>query len=51
MVKKMKKVFPVNIVVDKNICASVLINNSFAIKNYKILHFKDFNRASHLNDV
>ena len=52
MVKRMKKVFPINVVVDKNLFLHLrtifTINNSFAMKNDKITHFENFNHASYL---
>ena len=52
MVKRMKKVFSINIVGDKKLFlhlqVKTKINNSFAIKNDKISQFENFNRASHL---
>ena len=52
MMKRMKKVFPINIVGDKKLFlhlqVNTKINNSFAIKNDKISQFENFDRASHL---
>ena len=43
MVNRLEKVFSLNTVVDRNTCTSVFkINNSFAMKNDKISHFKKF---------
>ena len=54
MVKRMKKVFPINIVTNRNLFLQLRmnskINNSFAMKNEKISHFENFNHASHLNE-
>ena len=49
MLKRMRKVFYVNIVVERNLFqASVFkINHTFAMKKNKISHFKSFNHASH----
>ena len=52
MMKRMKKVFPINIVGDKKLFlhlqVNTKINNSFAIKNDKISQFENFDPASHL---
>ena len=55
MVKRTKKVFPMNFDVDVypylHVRINIKINNSFTIKNDKILPFESFNHASHLNTV